>query len=165
MEFARAHHKYARKKEKIGSIDPGVKKIKHVKKIERLDLSDVRENLDPIPSVTAGASSKFKGVTWRANEHKWLARYRGITLGHFDSERAAGVEYARAKFDQQHSQGADQIRKRQREPVEGTSSSAPGPAPAENWPPTPGSRLGPGTDMRKQSGEDGQSMNNNVNNV
>ena len=71
-------------------------------KLQTLDLSGVPRNLPPIPSDQEGSSSKFKGVTKKAD--KWQAQIRisaeagHINLGFFKSEKQAGIMYARARY-------------------------------------------------------------------
>ena len=71
------------------------------RKKNTLDLSDVPMNLPPIPSDTSGSSSRFKGVSkhgkkWRAEI--WIPSEGGnVLLGSFDSEKEAGIMFARAR--------------------------------------------------------------------
>ena len=84
--FARARYKYPVEEPKLSS----------------LDLSGVPMNLPPIPSDKPGSVSWFKGVT--KSRKKWLARISipseggEIHLGTFDSEKEAGIMFARARY-------------------------------------------------------------------
>ena len=67
-----------------------------------LDLRDVPMNLAPIPSDRPGSSSRFKGVKKKGK--KWEAQIKipseggKVSLGTFDSEKEAGIMYARARY-------------------------------------------------------------------
>ena len=73
------------------------------RKKNTLDLSDVPTNVPAILSNTSGSASRFKGVSmdkkkWRA-EISFPSKAAGmIHLGNFDSDEAAGMMFARARY-------------------------------------------------------------------
>ena len=84
------------------STAPPKPKAKRQKKEKiPIDLSDVPEYVDPIPSALKGSKSIFKGVY--KNKSKWqamisIAKLGGqINLGTFGTEREAGIQFARAR--------------------------------------------------------------------
>jgi len=71
------------------------------KKKNRIDLTDVPPQL-PIKSIGMGATSKYRGVHFHKARNEWRAQIRidgkQHTIGYYDNEEEAAVDYARAVF-------------------------------------------------------------------